>query len=290
VGSKSELISTSVDDFLADWRGRVCTTEHHRETTDLLLSLYRSSGLLPGDEDEALFRCCEHRRECWQHAQDAKDQRNSGISFPWIGKRYFDSRVVVLGLNFDNFGGLAGHYHVCKSHIEAMEAGKRGKDGRPFSRGAMQYLRVVLASLNGDDLPIDSDTVTNEELAGFWEECAYLQRIKCAPGAERSKPTESMVWNCPKFLAMPELEILKPQVVLHLGRTDLRREWIVAEDGYGEEQGKHMERDTATIGDSAIELISLNHPSTSRAGNVAASLEQLRTSLSKRPLASPRPS
>jgi hypothetical protein len=36
-------------------------------------------------------------------------------------------------------------------------------------------------------------------------------------------------------------------------------------------------------------LISLNHPSTSHAGNVAASLEQLRASLSKTPLASPRP-
>lgn len=111
----------------------------------------------------------------------------------------------------------------------------------------MQYLRIVLASLNGDDLPSDSNDVANEKLAVLWEDCAYLQRIKCAPGAERSKPTEAMIWNCPPFLAMPELEILKPRVVLHLGRTDLRREWIVRESGYGEEQGPHLERDTATI-------------------------------------------
>lgn len=111
----------------------------------------------------------------------------------------------------------------------------------------MQYLRIVLASLNGDDLPSDSNDVANEKLVVLWEDCAYLQRIKCAPGAERSKPTEAMIWNCPPFLAMPELEILKPRVVLHLGRTDLRREWIVRESGYGEEQGPHLERDTATI-------------------------------------------
>jgi len=227
-----------------------------------------------------------HKDECWRHAPPANDQRNSGISFPWIGERYFDSRVVILGLNFDNFGGLAGHCHVCKSHIEEMEADKRGKDGRPFARGAMQYLRVVLASLNGDDLPTDSASVANEELAGLWEECAFLERVKCAPGAEKSKPTEAMIWNCPPFLAMPELEVLGPRVILHLGRTDLRREWIVQEGGYGEEQGRHMERDIATVGASTVELISLNHPSTSHAGNVTASLDQLTASLEAKPLAS----
>jgi len=114
----------------------------------------------------------------------------------------------------------------------------------------------------------------------------YLQRVKCAPGAERSKPTEAMTWKCPPFLAMPELEILAPRVILHLGRTDLQREWIVQEGGYGEEQGGHMERDTATIGDSAVELISLNHPSTSHADNITASLDQLIVSLEAKPLAS----
>jgi uracil-DNA glycosylase len=191
-------------------------------------------------------------------------------------------------MNFDNFGGLGGHYYVCENHIEEMKAGKRGKAGRPFARGAMQYLRIVLASLNGADLPSDSANVTNQELAGLWEDCAYLQRIKCAPGADKSKPTEAMTWKCPSFLAMPELKILKPRIVLHLGRTDLRREWIVQEGGYGEEQGGHMERDTATIGNRAAELISLNHPSTSNAGNISASLEQLITSLTKWPLHIPR--
>jgi len=284
MGDQPELSSISVEDFLQEWQTRLSATGQHQATADRLINLYRKLGLLPGDRDEALFECCPHKDECWRHARPANDQRNSGISIPWIGRRFFDSRVVILGINFDNFGGLAGHYHVCKSHIEAMEAGKRGKDGRPFSRGAMQYLRLVLASLNGDDLPMDSTSVTNEELAVLWEECAYLQRIKCAPGGDRSKPTDAMTWNCPPFLAMAELTVLEPRVILHLGRTDLRREWIVQEGGYGEEQGKHMERDTATVGDSAVELISLNHPSTSRLENITASLDQLVASLRARPI------
>jgi Uracil DNA glycosylase superfamily len=274
--------STSVDDFWDRWRDRLSATEQHPRAADRLLDLYRQKGLLPDDLDEALFCCCPHRDECWQHARDANDQRNSGISLPWIGKEYFDSGVVILGINFDNFGGLAGHYHVCEDHIRQMEAGKRGKDGRPFARGAMQYLRIVLASLNGDALPTDSVDVRNEELAGLWEHCSYLQRIKCAPGSEKSKPTEAMIWECPPFLALPELEILEPRVVLHLGRTDLRREWIVQEGGYGDEQGPHMERDMATIGDRAVELISLNHPS-GHANDVQASLDQLVRSLEDTP-------
>jgi Uracil DNA glycosylase superfamily len=282
-----ERSSTTVEDFRVEWRDRrLHVTPEHRVANEKLITLYREGGLLPEDRDEALFCCCPHRNECWQGASEAKDSRNSGIALPWIGKGYFDSGVVILGINFDNFGGLAGHYHVCESHIEEMKGGKRGKDGRAFARGAMQYLRIVLVSLSGEDLPTDSADVTNQQLAPFWEDCAYLQRIKCAPGADRSKPTESMIRNCPPFLAMPELEILKPRVVLHLGRTDLRREWIVREGGYGEEQGPHMERDTATISGRAVELISLNHPSTSRAGNIAASLEQLIASLEEKPLAS----
>lgn len=280
--------STTVDEFCTKWDDRLFCPSDHRDVTENLLAFYRNRRLLRRGRDEALYCCCPHRKGCWADAAEAKDPSNAGISLPWIGNRYFDSRIVILGINFDNFGGLAGHYWICEDHIRQMEAGQRGKDGRPFARGAMQYLRIALASLHGDDLPKDPADVTNQQLAHLWEDCAYLQRIKCAPGVDKSRPTKAMVWKCPSFLAMRELEILKPQVVLHLGRTDLRREWIVQEGGYGKEQGPHMERDTATIGDHAVELISLNHPSTNHAGTIRASLDQLISSLEENPLASPR--
>ncbi|HZK15274.1 MAG TPA: uracil-DNA glycosylase family protein [Solirubrobacterales bacterium] len=184
-------------------------------------------------------------------------------------------------MNFDNFGGLAGHYWVCEDHIKQMKVGRRGKDGRAFARGAMQYLRVILASLHGEGLPSDSTDVTNKELADLWEHCAYLQTIKCAPGAARSNPTGGMIRNCPSFLLQPELGIIQPQIVVLLGRSNLRdvvRPWAVSEDGYGKEQGPHLERDTATIDGRSVELISLNHPS-ARSKDVISSREQLVASL-----------
>jgi len=55
-----ELSSTSVNDFLQDWHGRLNATEQHQETTRRLLRFYRDLGLLPGGRDEALFACCPH--------------------------------------------------------------------------------------------------------------------------------------------------------------------------------------------------------------------------------------
>lgn len=187
-------------------------------------------------------------------------------------------------MNFDNFGGLAGHYHVCEDHIQQMKRGKRGKDGRAFARGAMLYVRVVLASLARTEPPADPSSASNEDLADIWEHCAYAQTIKCAPGTPRSNPTAAMVYNCPRFILEDELTFLGPKVILLLGRSHLRdsvRPWAVPEDGYGE-QGPRLERDRVLIGSQPVDLISLNHPS-GRANHVAASLEQLAESLRARP-------
>jgi uracil-DNA glycosylase len=193
--------------------------------------------------------------------------------------------VVVLGMNFDNFGGLGGHYWVTEDHIAQMKLGKRGKDGRAFARNAMLYLRLVVDHLRAST-PSEPLAATNQELARYWEDCAYLQTIKCAPGTARSNPTRAMVETCPKFLLEHELAILEPDVVLLFGRTDLRdvvRPWAVPEHGYGTEQGPRLERDHAEIGDRRVELFSLNHPS-GRANHIAASLLQLAESLEKNPL------
>jgi hypothetical protein len=77
-------------------------------------------------------------------------------------------------MNLDNFGGLAAHYWICCDHIESMEAGGRGKDGRAFSRGAMLYLRVIIDALARKQVDPGLDTA-NSELARLWG-------TMCVPG------------------------------------------------------------------------------------------------------------
>jgi hypothetical protein len=281
VGPTPELASISVEEFESRRRDRLSATADHRAAADRIIDLYRAEGLLPDGYDEALFCCCPHRDRCWKGAPRPEKEQDAGVAFPWIGTRYFDSRVVVLGLNLNNFGGLDGNFLMCLGHVEAMREGKPGKAGRQFARGAMKYLRVILASLDGEDLPAANADIANQDLAALWERCAFLERVKCAPGNARATPTEAMIWECPLFLAAKELEILAPRVILHLGRSNLRREWLVQEDGYGQERIPHMERDKATIGGRSVELISVNHPS-GWANRVAASLEQLIFSLAER--------
>jgi hypothetical protein len=283
VSPNQELSSISVEDFRERRRAELSATPGHRAATDRLLDLYEEKGLLPGGRDEALFCCCPNKDGCWQGVPRPENQMDAGIAFPWIGSGYFESGVLVLGVNLNNYGGLDGNFLICLGHIKAMREGKRGVAGRAFSRNAMRYLRVVLASLDGGDLAAAGDDVANEDLAGLWERCAFLERIKCAPGTRSAEPTEAMIWTCPSFLAQRELEILAPRVILHLGRSHLRREWLVQEGGYGEERIPHMERDTATVGGRPVPLISVNHPS-GHADHIAASLGQLVASLADRPL------
>ena len=274
----------SVEEFLDHRRDKLFQTSRHETATESLIDLYRSKGLLPGSRDEALHVCCPNRESCWAGVPLPSNDADPGITFPWIGADYFDHGVVLLGVNFHNGGGLEGNYWVCDTHIEEMRKGKPGKAGLPFARGAMLYGRAVLAHLAGNDLSADEKNASNEELAPLWEKCAFLEKIKCSPGSERSEPSEAMQWNCPPFLARHELEILGPRVILNLGRGKLRREWLVKEDDYGEEQGPHLERDTATIDGKAVPLITLNHPS-SRVEYVNQSLKQLVDSLERKPLA-----
>jgi len=83
-----------------------------KETIGRLVDLYRGRELLPGNRDVRLDCCCPKRESCWRDAPAPKDPKNSGISIPWLGANYFDHRILVAGINFNNLGGLHMHYGV----------------------------------------------------------------------------------------------------------------------------------------------------------------------------------
>jgi hypothetical protein len=245
---------------------------------DALLALYACRGLLPRGRDEPLYEVCPNSESCWEGATRPVPD-HAGISVPWVGREYAAWRVCVVGLNFDNYGGLAGHWRVCASHIRTLRDGGLGKNGRFFATGAMSYARAVEMSMCGS-LGGSWDDPSPADLARSWERCAYLQAVKCAPHGNRSQPTRAMCSACPPFLLKEELEILAPSAVILLGRTSVRdivRPMLSVR--WGESPG-HFERDEFVLDDGrSVQLFCCNHPSTPNRSVWRASLDELTESL-----------
>jgi len=62
----------------------------------------------------------------------------------------------------------------------------------------------------------------HEALADVYNRLAFLELIKCSPEWERSTPTRPMWSNCPKRFFHSEIDILKPPIMLILGKETLR--------------------------------------------------------------------
>jgi len=209
-----------VEEFRDELRESHSPSPEQQQYVDRLLALYSERGLLPDGRDEPLYGTCPHRDPCWANA-DRPSAQDAGISVPWVGRNYVSARICVVGLNFHNYGGLAAHWRVCRSHIEALQAGGQGKNGEFFATGAMSYARAIEMSMSGQ-LTDGWETPSPPELASTWDRCSYLQAVKCAPSGYRSRPTGAMCRTCPPFLLKAELDILAPSAIILLGRTSVR--------------------------------------------------------------------
>jgi hypothetical protein len=242
---------------------------------------YRDRGLLGArDRRVRLSTECPRHDVCWQgdRCTWAPDAGYDAVALPWIGTRYEGERILVIGTNFHNEGGLGAHWDTCRSHIAAMNAGKPGHDGRPYAARVMSAVRAVRESRAGR---LDETWVppANAELADDWQSVAYVQAVKCAPTTARSEPFAEMYAECPALTLIPELEALTPRVVILLGRSNVRdgvRTLLRQEADltWGTSPGS-LDRDTFNIGSAVCTLFCLNHPATRDARSWRRSLSQL---------------
>lgn len=247
-------------------------------------ALYGARGLLPEGEDRPLFAVCPHSPACWEG--QTQPMYPAGVSAPWVGVRYCERRIAIIGTNFDRWGGLGAHWDICRSHISAQLAGKPGKDGRFFATGAMAYAAAVDACLDGDGDRVECGPELDPKvLARTWNSCAFLEAVKCSPPVARGRPTAPMMERCPPFLLREELEILEPRVVILLGRGPDPRDIVrpLLNVTWGTHPGA-IERDTFVLGGKLVTLFSCNHPSVANRDLWRRSYDQLRASLAERGL------
>ncbi len=109
--------------------------------------LYTGLGLISSDglKDWTLRQHCEFGAQCW----GSFDQSCSGfgISRPWIGANYQQSKVLVVGINMNDYGGWDTYYGLINDEKEG--ARKELRNGRirhfksPTYGGTMLYYRIA---------------------------------------------------------------------------------------------------------------------------------------------------
>ncbi len=159
-----------------------------------------------------------------------KGEKNR-ISMPYIGLRYDSSRVVVLGANLNNEGGLFS-LHECVVHAQfslglgcrKIDFGNRSYGGTLFWHRMAAYASVI----SGRDWHLVKNEVwqggkrlfDNEHaLANVLSRIAFLELVKCFTPEKNSKPYEPMWRYCPTYFLGDELLLLQPRKILILGNT-----------------------------------------------------------------------
>lgn len=247
--------------FIELWNEDGPMTATQDELVDRLVYLYSDRGVLEGGEDVSLRKHCGRCDACWSSNAVPAHADRAGISMPWIGARYDELRIVVIGMNLHDWGGLDAHLTICRDHIRSLNEGKQGKANHAFATGAMTYVDTIARSMAGEPLRPGEEIPHGDRLAARWDQVAFLEAVKCSPSRTGSTPYDGMFSECPTMFLRAELTILKPKAVVVLGRSKVRdpvRELLNVE--WGESPGS-LERDFFELNSDMVELFCLNHPS-----------------------------
>lgn len=194
-----------------------------------LKNLYENEKFLePNLNAVCLHNVCKNRLKCWGNEEQIKayGQDCNKIAFPYIGKNYGDHNILTLGLNLRGFGGvesIKGLVGDLKYHF---------KDGKKENYGTIFFHRVFIYSaiLYSYQTGIEYEKVVSKNfyqddfnfLIEMLDKIAFLESIKCSPYSptdwSNSAPTTNMKKLCPNYILRKELEILKPDKIIVLGK------------------------------------------------------------------------
>lgn len=248
-----------------------------------LQTFYRSQGIL----DTPLQNTCKHCASCWKGIEARKwDSASEAarIYLPYIGEKYEEARILCLGINMNEFGGLWAESNLAAMARQRIIEGKRRiRFDNPNYAGTFFWHRVpVYVSIELIRLGIQSESLTQEDfpskenIAGSFDYFAISNSVKCSPIGEKSVPTESMFSNCTTHILKDEIRILKPRVILVLGNSANRGALKNAIEGeIAWEQFKNIFLGKVFSPEGIVEVICMPHP-TSFSGNSADLAKRLR--------------
>lgn len=252
-------------------------------TVEQLYARYADRGIVRDGLALPLNATCRCGAACWRREGDLPPPDQAGVSVPWVGEGYAETRVCLLGINFNKDGGLDAHWRLTQSVIDNLRQGRKQVHGSMFGYRAGLAAATIAGALARPTRtprvpPVD---VTSAE---GWNECAFLQLVKCAPWRGKSEPNEMMWANCPNLYLVDELTILAPRVLLVFGAgaADDRLRSM----GYVTRWHRHgsFQRGELVLNGSSVEVLGLAHPA-AWGKDWASSHATLVKSLAEEPLA-----
>jgi len=219
----------------------------YENLTQLLKNMYFKKALVDNNQASInLSASCSHFNDCHLNDQNfiqaEHDSNYNQISIPWIGSNYNKYKIVVLGINAYESGGIDDiRNNVTNSMIElsrnkyrvnfnyeftsGVNAGKMYKGSLLWHRMAA-YSKVVVSALNcaSDDFFKELELTKNEQfvpkkVVSYFEHIAFLNHVKCSPLGDRSIPNTKMWENCGQHILIDELKILDPDYIIVLGSS-----------------------------------------------------------------------
>lgn len=235
-----------------------------------LRAVYEDQGALTGDFAPALQHQCPSAAACWKQAQhrlqplSATDDgagEYGSIYWPWIGRRYMPGGVCVVALNIndahdDGWWSVAKEYGIAHDQQRALAKGELRQGGSSFAYCSMATAAALVTHLAGEQ-PVAEPTP--QSLSGVVDEIARVQAVKCSPRDAKSAPTQAMLRACPPRFAVRELEILKPGVLVGLGKVARSAICLLGEASLSK-VSPHLERGTIAINGSSSEVFIVPHP------------------------------
>jgi|JI10StandDraft_1071094.scaffolds.fasta_scaffold01502_11 hypothetical protein len=179
-----------------------------------------------------LYDSCTKCGECWAGLEDRRAEWNK-MQIPYVGAKYHGEahRVLVVGLNLNEFGGLFSLIELAmNAQFALMNHWQKIRFGLTYKeyRGSIFWHRVALYSaiiLSDRELhSFASDVLTDfESLAAAMGKIAFVEAVKCSPWDPNteSQPTSTMKANCIETFLIKEIEEMNPETILIMGKETL---------------------------------------------------------------------
>ncbi len=216
--------------------------------------LMPSSGVFPTRIAWPLWDACSNGDRCWSGCEGRQTTNHwlYGISLPWIGPHYAESRVAMVGLNQRDGGGPLIQWNVVEEAVKQLKAGRARPHGSAFWKGASRYVALWL----GRGRP-----AARVQVHAALQHAALLQLTKCSLTGGRGSPEPTMLELCPAKYLRGELEVLAPEVVLICTRQHGAEVSRALQCPPFRPQGtESLDATVASIAGRDVPIIQLRHP------------------------------
>jgi len=258
---------------------------------DRVLSQYEKIGLVAADgRGLALHRACPNASVCWKGCENrmpSDDPNRSAVALPFVGKQYDELRLLVLGINQNDWGGLGALDQLVADARAEIRTGRTRVFQNPEYSGSPLWHRVgcfgaAFAEAAGlmSSHAMESELPTFIEVDAAYEFLAFTNHVKCSPTGDRSKPTEAMWAQCGQLVLPDEVRALNPRHILVLGlgenalalsTSGLKAQWSARG------MNQRLLRGSVGLGGEQVPAYAVAHPSMPAGLGVALFHELRRT-------------